>query len=112
MRESGVKDHLVKMVKIYGGEARKIEWVGRNNAPDWRVMLPWVCAWAELKRPGEEPTEAQAREHERMRKYGEIVVVLDSIEAVNEWLALGKMQHEQRGFDFDVRPAALAGMKP
>jgi hypothetical protein len=43
--------------------------------------------WVELKRPGATAEPHQAREHERMRKMGQTVVVLDSIEAVDRWLA-------------------------
>ncbi len=40
MRESDVEDYLVKRVKAMGGEVRKVQWIGRNSAPDRLVMLP------------------------------------------------------------------------
>jgi hypothetical protein len=100
MRESTVEAHLVRRVKALGGEVRKVQWIGRRGAPDRIVMLPystewakrgWVhrggtVSWVELKRPGKDAEEHQAREHERMRKMGQHVVVLDSIEAVDKFL--------------------------
>lgn len=88
MRESEVEKHLVARVKAMGGEIRKAAWVGRAGAPDRFVMLPGRRAtWVELKRPGEVPTAQQTREHNRMRRFGELVEVLDSLAAVDEWLA-------------------------
>lgn len=92
MRESKVEDHLVSRIQAIGGEVRKVQWIGRRGAPDRCVMLP-VCyawrmpsrtVWVETKRPGEVPEPHQEREHKRMRAMGQTVLVLDSIEAINE----------------------------
>ena len=107
-RESQVEDRLVKRVKEAGGEVRKVKWIGRAGAPDRLVMLPWRnrwngvddyydtpgCAvWVELKAPGKARTfpanaheRAQHREHERMRKMGQRVEVIDSYEQIEELL--------------------------
>jgi len=102
VRESEIEAHLVKRVKNLGGEVRKVQWVGRLGAPDRLVMLP--CAphpvphghfysgpgstiWVELKAPGQKPRPSQVREHARMRAMGQRVVVIDSIEGVEELLA-------------------------
>ena len=92
MRESKVEEHLVKRVKALGGEVRKVGWIGRANAPDRLVLLPdrWRPCRApwhpliELKRPTKGATKAQAREHERLRAAGFTVLVLNSIEAIDE----------------------------
>ncbi|RZG66528.1 VRR-NUC domain-containing protein [Acinetobacter bouvetii] len=84
MRESKIEAHLVHAVKALGGEVRKVKWIGRNSAPDRIVMLPNNTFWAELKAPKEKPTAAQSREHERMRKMGQRVEVIDSIEQIEE----------------------------
>lgn len=42
--------------------------------------------WVELKAPGEKAKPHQVREHERMRRMGQRVVVVDSIEGVEELL--------------------------
>jgi hypothetical protein len=111
VRESTIERHLVERVKALGGEVRKVKWIGRRGAPDRLVMLPervtpWdgtirpgaIClrnplkhaarsVWVELKAPGVPPEAHQVREHERMRKMGQRVVVIDSIEGVEALLA-------------------------
>ena len=103
-RERDIEKHLVQRVKALGGEVRKVQWIGRRGAPDRLVMLPSsanfaiplgqpgafraaVSCWVELKAPGEKPTTGQLREHARMREMGQRVVVIDSIEGVEELLA-------------------------
>ena len=95
MRESVIEKHLVKRVKELGGEVRKVKWIGRSGAPDRLVMLPnsvlpmtfGVAIWVELKATGIAAKPHQLREHERMRKMGQRVVVIDSIEGVEELLS-------------------------
>lgn len=104
MRESTIEAYLVKRVKELGGEVRKVSWQGRKGAPDRFVMLPGqyvdgccevppLSVWVELKAEGlaalfpHTPHERQQhREHERMRAMGQRVVVIDSIEAIEELL--------------------------
>jgi len=112
MRESQIEAHLVKRVKQLGGEVRKVKWIGRRGAPDRLVMLPetwktvqlaaygihptredqWLdrparTIWVELKAPGKVAEPHQMREHTRMRAMGQRVVVIDSIEGVEELLS-------------------------
>lgn len=99
--ERHVEAYLVKRVKELGGEVRKLKWIGRNGAPDRVVMLPERGAfvddgraiWIEVKAPGKAATfpsnaheRAQHREHERMRKMGQRVEVVDSYERIEEIL--------------------------
>lgn len=96
MLEAAIEEHLIERVGELGGEIRKVKWIGRNSAPDRRVMLPrpgFPC-WVELKNPetirtfpADARERAQAREHERMRKQGEIVYVIGTIEQVERLLA-------------------------
>lgn len=85
MRESTVAKYLKTEVLKRQGEIRRVQWIGRNSAPDFRVMLPNCCFWVETKSPGKDAEEAQAREHERMRGYGESVYVWDTVEKVHDW---------------------------
>lgn len=92
MKESQIEAHLVERVKALGGEVRKVQWLGRRGAPDRLVMLPdlnpsYRTVWVELKAPGLKPEPHQRREHERMRRMGQRVEVIDSIEAVEALLA-------------------------
>jgi hypothetical protein len=96
-RESHIEAYLVKRAKELGGEVRKVKWIGRSGAPDRLAMLPGYChmtcghlpqtIWVELKAPGKKPKPHQIREHERMRKMGQRVVVIDSYEGVDEVLS-------------------------
>lgn len=86
MRESEIEKYLVKRVQALGGEVRKAAWIGRRGAPDRCVMLEGKTIFVELKAPGEKAKPHQAREHERMRKMGQTVVVVDSLEGVDEVL--------------------------
>ena len=96
MRERDIERYLVKRVRELGGEVRKVQWIGRRGAPDRLVMLAPTrdrfgdlqspTIWVELKAPGVKPEAHQLREHVRMRKMGQRVVVVDSLEAVEELL--------------------------
>lgn len=83
MRESEIENYAVKRVKEAGGEIRKCRWIGRNGAPDRRIMLPWLQCWIEFKAPGKKPGPHQYREHARMRRLGEDVRVIDTKEKVD-----------------------------
>lgn len=87
MREATIEQYLVEQVKAKGGEVRKVKWIGRRGAPDRLAMLPDQTLWVELKAPGEKPEPHQAREHDRMRRMGQRVEVVDSFERVDEVLA-------------------------
>lgn len=109
MLERDIEKYLVKRVKELGGEVRKVEWVGRRGAPDRLVMLPPKPAlpgfdllgakraatiWVEVKNPDTIKTfpanaheRAQHREHERMRKLGQRVEVIGTIEQVDALLS-------------------------
>lgn len=92
MRESVVEKYLVQRVEAIGGEVRKVSWIGRRHAPDRVVMLKWAengrtTKWVELKAPGKKPRPGQEREHQRMRDAGQDVHVLDTIEAVDKFIA-------------------------
>jgi hypothetical protein len=87
-KESDIEKYLVKRVKDVGGQIRKAQWVGHVGAPDRRVMLPnRMPIWIELKAPGKKPEPHQVREHNRMRRLGELVEVIDSYEAVDNLIA-------------------------
>lgn len=82
MRESEVERYLVQQAKLHGDECRKVKWIGRNGAPD-RILLKRNL-WVELKAPGKKPEPHQLREHLRMRAMGCSVVVVDSIQSVDD----------------------------
>lgn len=81
MRESVIETYAIKRFTAIGREIRKVKWIGRNGAPDRRVM---GFAWIEFKATGKKPEPHQEREIARMRKHGERVEVVDSLERVEE----------------------------
>lgn len=88
MRERDIERFLVRRVKELGGEVRKLQFIGRRGAPDRMVMFPeGKIFFCELKRPGGVVEAHQAREHARMLKMGQRVLVLDTIDKVERWLA-------------------------
>lgn len=86
MRESQIETYLTERVNAMGGEIRKVKWIGRRGAPDRVVMLAGKTVWVELKAPGQKPKPHQVREHERMKRMGQKVEVLDSVQGVDELL--------------------------
>ncbi len=79
MRERTVEAYLRKRVRETGGECYKFTSPGRRGVPDRMCVWPGnVVVFVEVKRPGEQPTAQQLREHKRMRKYGLLVVPVDT----------------------------------
>lgn len=101
-KESNIREALDARVKAYGGETRAVIWLGRRNAPDVLCLFPAdslygrelleqdeeaeLHPFVEAKRPKKAATEAQAREHERMREAGCVVLVITTIEELDAWL--------------------------
>jgi len=88
MRESQIEKHFCARVKEFGGEVRKVQWIGRRGAPDRRMMLPGYCCWVELKAPGKKLSAHQAREHARMQAQGEEVHTFWSTNTIDAFFDL------------------------
>jgi hypothetical protein len=98
MPERDIRKALKKRVEEYGGEIRAVSWLGRRNAPDVLCLfsLDWnpvqltrlrcTHPFVETKAPGGKPTDAQIREHKRMRAAGCDVLVISTIEQLDDWL--------------------------
>ena len=101
VRESDVEAYLVREVEKRGGVAEKFSSPAKRSVPDRLVQwssgvadyghagaehYPARVHFIECKAPGEQPTAAQARDHERRRLMGFRVVVVDSYEAVDNYL--------------------------
>ncbi len=86
MRERVIEEHLRLRVQQAGGLALKFVSPSMRGVPDRIVFLPeGRIVLVELKRPGEVPEPHQARLHERLRRLGVCVLVLDSIESI-DWI--------------------------
>jgi hypothetical protein len=87
MLERDVENHLREEVKHLGGVAFKFVSPGNDGVPDRLVCLPGGrVAFIELKAPGRKPTPLQVRQMERLQELGFSAMVLDSIEAVDEFI--------------------------
>lgn len=87
MRESQIEAYFVKSVKAAGGLSRKFTSPGRRSVPDRICGFPVNrFAFVELKATDEKPRPDQLREHARWRKLGFAVYVLDSYEAVDDFI--------------------------
>lgn len=99
MRETKVEEHLRKQVIANGGWIRKMVWPGHKGSPDRLVIWPWhhlvagllrgfpVIDFVELKAPKGPTADHQIREHDKLRAMGCTVLILDSIEAVDRYIA-------------------------
>jgi hypothetical protein len=100
MPERDIRKTLKDRIEAWGGEQRAVAWLGRRNAPDVLALFDAHSLYAlrfaddaielhpliETKAPGGKPTDAQAREHGRLRRAGFIVKVISTIEQLDAWL--------------------------
>jgi hypothetical protein len=87
MKESAIRTALKARVTSYGGEVRAVSWLGRKNAPDVLCLFPYGShPFVETKAPNKAATEAQVREHERMRAAGCEVLVITDLSELDAWL--------------------------
>jgi hypothetical protein len=90
--EGRIEKHLVDRVRETNGQVRKLKWIGRNGAPDrmiWWQIHPNFSAdiyFVELKRPKGKASRQQAEEHDKMRRSGLHVFVLDTIEKIDAFV--------------------------
>jgi hypothetical protein len=87
MLEVQVENYLCQRVVSYGGLCDKFQKSGRRGVPDRIVTLPpGKVYFVELKRPGEKPDPHQIRDHARRKLCGVEVHVIDSFEAVDNFM--------------------------
>ncbi len=87
VRERVVERYFRRRVRETGGDTRKVRWLCRRGAPDRFAFWPeGRAAFVEMKRPGGKPEPHQAREIGKLRAAGILVVVIDSIEAVDRFV--------------------------
>jgi hypothetical protein len=86
VRESSVEAYLVKRCKQIGALCEKFASPNRRNVPD-RLVTFWGTYFLEMKRPGKEASEAQARDHKRRRALGADVRVIDTHAKVDAFIA-------------------------
>ena len=95
MLESKIEKKLVSLVRRLGGECLKFVSPGNAGVPDRIVMMPHgKIYFVELKAPGEKPRALQIAVHDRFKRLGFPVTVIDSMEGVEDFVrALEEDQH-------------------
>lgn len=79
--EKDIERRVVEFARAKGCLAYKFMSPATAHVPDRLIITPrGVIAFLEFKRAGGKPTPAQAVEHERMRKHGARVYVVDNVE--------------------------------
>lgn len=96
VRESKIEDYLRQAYTAAGDLCYKFTSPARRSVPDrlclraippeHRALVARYVQFVEVKATGQVPTEAQAREHDRLRKLGFRVEVVDSYEMVDQLL--------------------------
>lgn len=88
MRESTIETYLRKKVKAAGGLCWKFVSPNLRGVPDRVVVTPLGNVyWVELKAPGQTPRGDQLRRHEELRERNQTVLVIDSKEGVDFFVA-------------------------
>jgi len=89
VRESTIERRLFQQAKRAGWWPLKFTSPSRRGVPDRLLLGPGgVTVFVELKAPGKKPTRQQAAVHRRMRRLQHTVLVIDSLEAVDQLFAL------------------------
>ena len=98
MREKEIEEYLVKHVKQWGGRAYKFVSPGKSGVPDRLVVFPnGVIAFIELKAPGEKTRPIQDHEINRLRRFGQLVTILDSKAKVDGYIKVLVAESARRG---------------
>lgn len=85
--EAIVESYLVRRVKELGGVTRKLQYVGRNGAPDRMLLFPdGRIYFVECKRLGGKAKAHQLREMMELIDLGFIAATVDSKQAVDDFL--------------------------
>lgn len=85
MIESSIEHAFKVAVEAMGGICLKLGVTYQNGMPDRLVLMPnGICAFVELKQKGKKPRAIQKWQHERLRKLGYKVFVLDRTSQIDD----------------------------
>lgn len=88
MQERAIEEYLRDKVKTAGGRAYKFVSPGNTGVPDRMILLPGgKIIFAELKAPGKKPSPVQKLQHEKIRKLGFEVLIIDNKTAVDDMIS-------------------------
>ena len=81
MKESDIERKIREYALKHGCRCYKLAGVNDVGKPDRILTCNGLTIYMEVKRPGEDASPAQLREHKRIRDAGGIVFIVDSVEA-------------------------------
>lgn len=84
MLERDIEKALAKRIKALGGLCEKFVSPSNIGVPDRLVTLPGKIVFVELKAQGKKPTAKQLKDHAKRRSYGGTVLVIDSLEGIDD----------------------------
>ena len=87
MRESLIEKKADQIAKQNGWYAIKMKSVNNNGLPDKLYIRNGVFLFVEYKAPNEKPRKLQQFVIEQLRDHGATVVVIDSLEGINNVFA-------------------------
>lgn len=87
VRENKVERYLDKQVKLLGGDTRKWVSPGRDGVPDRIVILNGRVVFVEVKTTDGVTSEAQKREHARLRDKGARVTTVKGNSGVDGFVS-------------------------
>ena len=90
MRESKIEKYLKQQVEAIGGKCFKFSSPGNNGVPDRIVLLEGKTRFVELKKEGEKLRKIQSWRKRQFEKLGFEVIVIDSIEKVDDFIEIYK----------------------
>lgn len=79
MLETHVEVEVTLKAEKRGWFWRKLQWIGRRDAPDKFFAKGGRVVLIEFKRPGKAPRITQGHEHDRLRAAGVEVYVVDNV---------------------------------
>jgi hypothetical protein len=85
--EKVIERKLVEAIKANGGMCIKLLCDNLLGLPDRLILMPHAkIAFVELKTTGQKPRRIQAFMHNKLRKLGFRVEVIDTVEGVNNFV--------------------------
>jgi len=81
VKELNIEEPVCDHAENRGWLVRKLSWIGRRGGPDRLFAKGGRIVMVEFKRPKKGAEALQEREHNRLRRAGVEVHVIDSVEA-------------------------------
>ena len=96
--EKALEARLRRAVELRGGMALKLSSQMHRGLPDRMVLMPYSLEYfVELKSKGKKPTDLQKHCHNQLRSLGFFVAIIDSDEALQNFLSVVDYEQAELG---------------